>query len=81
MNSFRPGGVLRRSVRYAWGVCVVGDYRLYRLDESGRIVSAEWIEAADDEQALVKARDLCHGALHELWDHHRLVARIEPDAP
>ena len=52
-------------------------YRLYRLDGAGKITSAEWIEAADDEQAASQARELRGKDTCEVWDRNRLVARIE----
>jgi hypothetical protein len=52
-------------------------YRLYRLDGAGRInTAAEWLEAADDEQARCKARDLASSGRYELWDRNRLVDRL-----
>jgi hypothetical protein len=53
-------------------------YRLYRLDGAGKISTAEWIEAADDEQARLKAHESLNGANHELWDRNRLVGRVPP---
>ena len=42
--------------RTPWGVLRLPIYRLYRLDGAGRISGADWIEAADDEDARSKAR-------------------------
>jgi hypothetical protein len=53
-------------------------YRLYRLDGAGKIVSAEWVEAADDKAAETHARDLALPVTCEMWERNRLVARIEP---
>lgn len=53
-------------------------YRLYRLDGAGKISSAEWIEAADDEDAARQARLRSQGGACELWERNRLIARIEP---
>jgi hypothetical protein len=50
-------------------------YRLYRLDGAGRISAAEWIEAADDEQAREKARSRWPSDGYELWQRNRLVSR------
>ena len=49
-------------------------YRLYRLDGAGKIISADWIEAADDEQAHREARDRTEGGRFELWDRKRLIS-------
>jgi hypothetical protein len=53
----------------------VPTYRLYRLDGAGRISAAEWIDAADDEQALSTARAQSKSGGYELWDKQRLVHR------
>ena len=55
-------------------------YRLYRLDGAGKIVSAEWVEAADDESAVKHARARELPVICEMWDRNRLVARILPAA-
>lgn len=55
----------------------MANYRLYRLDGAGKISSAEWIEAADDEDAERQARDGNSDGMVELWDRNRLVARID----
>lgn len=57
------------------------EYRHYRLDGAGNISSAQWIEAADDADAIRKARELNIPSDCELWDHARLVARIEAVGP
>lgn len=56
-------------------------YRHYRLDGAGNISSAEWLEAADDEDAArqVRERRLPFGS--EIWDGQRLVARIDASEP
>ncbi|QNM83449.1 hypothetical protein H8M03_03695 [Sphingomonas sabuli] len=54
------------------------DYRLYRLDGAGNILSAEWLREPDDDSAVRPVTDLrLHGPA-ELWRGQRLVARIEP---
>ena len=53
-------------------------YRLYRLDGAGSIASADWIEAADDEEAARLAREQVPHGLAEIWERNRLVARLEP---
>ncbi|NUQ18629.1 MAG: hypothetical protein HOP95_09290 [Sphingomonas sp.] len=50
-------------------------YRLYRLDGAGRISGAEWVEAADDDDARSKARSQSSSAGYELWERYRLVER------
>ena len=53
------------------------NYRLYRLDGAGKIVSADWIEAHSDAQALNDARRDC-GGYFELWDRDRLIESARP---
>ena len=54
-------------------------YRLYRLDGAGRISGADWIEAADDEDAQVQARSQTSSGGYELWERYRLVERSRPE--
>lgn len=61
------------------GVCVLQDYRLYRLDGAGKIVGAEWLSAADDDDAARLARDDQGQSTLEVWDRNRLVIRLEPN--
>lgn len=56
----------------------MANYRLYRLDGTGKIATAEWIEAVDDAHAERHARELDLNCTSEVWDRNRLVARIEP---
>ncbi|QNM82800.1 hypothetical protein H8M03_12595 [Sphingomonas sabuli] len=48
-------------------------YRIYRIDMSGRVLSAEWVESDDDDAALSHARD--HYIDAEVWQGDRLVGR------
>jgi hypothetical protein len=50
-------------------------YRFYRLDGAGKIISADWIAADSDEQALAHAQETTKGGRFELWDRKRLVGR------
>jgi hypothetical protein len=52
-------------------------YRHYRLDGAGNISEAEWIEAADDDDAVRQVRKLKLPAGSEIWDRNRRVARID----
>lgn len=56
-------------------------YRHYRLDGAGNITSAEWLEAADDDDAVRSVRALELRVASEIWSGSRLVARIEPRPP
>ena len=60
------------------GGCALPNYRLYRLDGAGKIVSAEWVDAADDAAAEQHARDRDLPVTCEMWERNRLVARVEP---
>jgi hypothetical protein len=68
----RSGGRKRR-------LSNVHTYRLYCLDGVGKVASAEWIEAADDETAIMIANRLRDGRPCELWQGSRAVARMERD--
>ena len=52
-------------------------YRLYCLDRAGRIDLADWLDAADDDDAIDQARSLKNGArMCELWQRDRLVTNF-----
>lgn len=54
-------------------------YRLYHLDGTGRVSSAEWLEASDDPSAIQAALNLPFKAVSaELWLGNRRVACLEP---
>ncbi len=55
-------------------------YRLYCLDGVGKVATAEWIEAEDDDSALQSADDVRAGRSCELWQGQRLVARLPESA-
>lgn len=54
-------------------------YRVYRLDGAGKVLSAEWIEADNDEQAVETARGLESAVRFEVWQGQRLISRAKPD--
>ena len=54
------------------------EYRLYCLNERGGISKSHEIEAADDAAALDKARAMKLPVYCELWEHGRIVAKLEP---
>ena len=66
-------------VRNQWGVSVLANYRVYRLDGAGKIMSADWLTADDDEHAARLAGEVDYYAALEVWDRNRLVARITPE--
>lgn len=53
-------------------------YRLYCLDGSGKIATAEWLEATDDSEALASVRERNHPLNCELWERERFVGFVEP---
>jgi hypothetical protein len=55
-------------------------YRLYRLDGAGKITTGEWIEAADDAQAMGFARASEGAGKFELWERNRFVGRVSKEA-
>ena len=62
------------------GVLRLPTYRLYRLDGAGRISGADWIDAADDDEARAKARSHSSSSGgYELWERYRLVERSRHD--
>lgn len=51
-------------------------YTLYSLDEAGKIVRSEPLEAKDDADALEQARLLGRPHDCELWLRERIVGRV-----
>ena len=55
-------------------------YRLFCLDAEGRIHLAEFVEAADDQDAIRQAHDLKINSMKcEIWNAKRLVATLNAD--
>ena len=54
----------------------VRPYRLFCYDGAGRILSANWLVAANDDAAVAAANDVDKGTRREIWDRNRLVGRI-----
>lgn len=52
-------------------------YRIYCFDSARNIVTADWIQAADDDDAIAKAHAKGSGTKCELWDGRRMVAELE----
>jgi len=52
-------------------------YRVYSFDLARKAVSADFIKAADDEQAVATAEASGFGSKCEIWDERRLVAQLE----
>lgn len=52
-------------------------YRTYCFDGSLNVVTADWIQAASDEDAIAKAEAAGFGSKCEIWHDRRLVAQLE----
>lgn len=65
------------SAAQIFGFEQVAFYRLYCLDGAGKVESAEWVEADDDQAAIEVATDKQDGHQCELWQGARLVARLD----
>ena len=55
---------------------VAANYIVYVLDGDGRIRRAEWIEAASDRQALVRANRFAEIGGCEVWQRDRRIGRV-----
>jgi hypothetical protein len=51
-------------------------YRLYKLDEAGKFAAGEGLDAADDDEAMKKARAAGHAFACEVWLARRLIGRV-----
>ena len=54
-------------------------YRVYCFDSAHKVLTADWLEAPSDEEAIAKAHELGFGTQCELWDGRRLVAQLEEE--
>ena len=54
-------------------------YRLYCYDGARKIVSAHWLDATSDEEAIAEAREGGFGSNCEIWEGTRMVAHIEDE--
>lgn len=52
-------------------------YRIYRFDAERRILTADWLRAVDDADAIARAHATGFGSKCELWDGRRMVAQLE----
>jgi len=54
-------------------------YRAYLLNAKDEIVWAEWIEAENEQEARLKAHELCSKGkpVVELWQGARPIAKVE----
>ena len=58
-------------------------YRAYLLDLRGKIVWGDWIEAANEEEARVKAHELCSKGqpVVELWQGAKMLGELDCASP
>jgi hypothetical protein len=54
-------------------------YRVVCYDAANKLVTADLIEAASDEEAVAKAEAAGYGDKCEIWHGNRLVARLEAE--
>jgi hypothetical protein len=54
-------------------------YRVYWFDVEPRAVTADFVSAASDEEAIAKTRAAGFGSKCEIWDGRRLVAQLESE--
>lgn len=54
-------------------------YRVYCFDAAQKILSADLLNAADDKDAIAQAYAMGFGTKCEIWDGHRLVARLQAE--
>ena len=54
-------------------------YRLYSFDLARSAVSADFLTAANDQEAIAKAEADGFGSKCEIWDGKRLVATLEAE--
>ena len=52
-------------------------YRIYRFDAARGIVSADWLSAADDAEAIARTEAMDFGSKCEIWQDKRLVAQLD----
>ena len=55
-------------------------YRHYRLDGAGNISGAQWLDAADDDDAVGQVRELKLPVPSEVWSGNRLVGRVDANS-
>ena len=54
-------------------------YRICCYDAARRLLTADWLDAADDADAIAKAHEHGFGSKCEIWDGSRLVAELEAE--
>lgn len=57
----------------------MNEYVIYCLADGVRLVTVEWVDALDDEDALRIAATMKPGTRREVWHWERLIGKIEVD--
>jgi hypothetical protein len=58
------------------------EYRIFTLDENGRVAgSAMTLECIDDHAAVARAQQHLNGRAVEVWKGARMVVRLDPLRP
>lgn len=52
-------------------------YRVYCFDSSRKIVTADFVQASSDAEAISKAEAKGFGSKCEVWEGRRLVAQLD----
>ena len=52
-------------------------YRVYRFDAAHTVLTADWLKAGSDEEAIAMVHEQGFGTRCELWAGRRLVAQLE----
>lgn len=55
------------------------DYQLHCMDAAGNVCTVEWLDAKNDDEAIVLARARKLHEQCEVWSGNRLVASIRAD--
>ena len=55
----------------------MAEYRVFCLDDEGRVVSGKEVIASNDVDALDAAHLFCNDFQVELWQQKRMVARVK----
>ena len=55
------------------------NYRVYCYDAAHKVVTADWLKAASDEEAIALAHARGFGSKCEIWDGKRMVAQLEEE--
>jgi hypothetical protein len=54
----------------------MASYRIYLLDDMGKIATGIDVDCQDDEDAMAMAKTLARGGRAEVWESARLVGQV-----